>query len=286
MIMRVGFQGLEKRVEEFAGMARRVPAIEWAGRDSDEVDAVIIATDVDDRAVACIAAAESGKHVFVESPCSTSLEQTQRVVEACRAANVVLVVGQEARYLPSLQSVRDSHESGKLGIPGAVRIHRWQCDAGQNMHAETLQDIDLAVWMFGHQPTEVYAVGQPDHGYLQIHLGFENDGMALIDYSSMLPSGGDYHSMTLIGSTGAAYVDDHHNMNLIYNGGDPSARATSLGTKHLANMLADFVAAVEASESLGTAAERSALEVSAAVNASLSNRQVMRRIEGGYTAVS
>ena len=284
--MRIGFQGSNQRAAQFAEMARRVPAIEWVGSDCDNVDAVVVATDVANRAEVCIEAAKAGKHVFVESPCSMSLETTQQVTDACRAASVVLVIGQEARYLPSIQSLQVGHDSGNLGTPGAIRIHRWQCDTELDMHAETLQDIDLTVWLFGHQPTEVYAVGQPARGYLQVHLGFEDDGMALIDYSSRLPEGGDYHSMTLIGSTGAAYVDDHHNMNLIYNGGDPAARATSLGSKHLASMLADFATAVEASESAGGAAECAALEVSAAIKASLTNRQVMRRTEGGYSAAS
>ena len=57
-------------------------------------------------------------------------------------------------------------------------------------------DIDLAIWLFGGLPTEVYATGrrvshggidQPD--YVQVHLGFEGDGMSVIDYSTAFPRG-------------------------------------------------------------------------------------------------
>ena len=39
--------------------------------------------------------------------------------------------------------------------------------------------------------------------YIQFHLGFANDGMAMIDVAASLPSGGDYFPLTMIGGTGA-----------------------------------------------------------------------------------
>ena len=53
--------------------------------------------------------------------------------------------------------------------------------------------------------------------------------MAMIDVAASLPSGGDYFSLTMIGGTGAAYADDHHNMNLLYSGGQPNAIRASQG---------------------------------------------------------
>ena len=48
---------------------------------------------------------------------------------------------------------------------------------------------------------------------------FPEGGMALIDCSRALqPSCDPYFSLTVIGSTGAAYADDHHNTNLLYKG--------------------------------------------------------------------
>ena len=38
-----------------------------------------------------------------------------------------------------------------------------------------------------------------------------------------LPAGQGYDSLSLIGSRGAAYSDDHHNSHLLFTGGHPSA---------------------------------------------------------------
>ena len=43
--------------------------------------------------------------------------------------------------------------------------------------------------------------------------------MALIDCAQTLPQGDGYFSLSLIGSTGAAYADSHHNRQLLYGGG-------------------------------------------------------------------
>ena len=63
----------------------------------------------------------------------------------------------------------------------------------------------------------------------------------MIDIAASLPSGGDYFSLTMIGGTGAAYADDHHNMNLLYSGGQPNAIRTSQGRADLAGQLQEFV---------------------------------------------
>ena len=57
--------------------------------------------------------------------------------------------------------------------------------------------------------------------YTQIHLGFSNGGMALIDYSKNLPKGSGYNFTSMVGSKGAIYFDDHQNINLAFKGGHP-----------------------------------------------------------------
>jgi len=114
-----------------------------------------------------------------------------------------------------------------------------------------IRELDLATWLFDAAPTEVYATGRkqggaslPDHDYVQVHLGFPNDGMALIDYSAALPAGQGYSSLSVIGSTGAAYSDDHQNMNLLYRGGSPQAIDTGYGAQHVLAQLQEFVDAI------------------------------------------
>ena len=81
--------------------------------------------------------------------------------------------------------------------------------------------------------------------YIQFHLGFTNGGMAMIDLAASLPSGGDYYSLTMIGEKGAAYADDHHNMNLLYSGGQPSAIRSNQGHAELVHQLQEFVDVID-----------------------------------------
>ena len=50
----------------------------------------------------------------------------------------------------------------------------------------------------------------------------------------------DEREISLIGSTGAAYADDHHNSHLLFTGGDPRALMSNSGDG-LATELEEFV---------------------------------------------
>ena len=90
--------------------------------------------------------------------------------------------------------------------------------AADRCSALSVPYLDLANWLFGTPPDRVYArAAEP--GYLQVHLGFSGGGMALIDVSDDLPPGDGYRSVTVIGSDGAGYADDHRNRNLVFGGG-------------------------------------------------------------------
>ena len=99
--------------------------------------------------------------------------------------------------------------------------------------------------MFGGAPEKVWTLQTPSNpDYIQFHLGFANGGMAMIDIACSLPAGGDYFSLSIIGATGTAYADDHHNMNLLYAGDQPNALRTSEGRADLAGQLQEFVDAI------------------------------------------
>lgn len=234
-------------------------------RRANAFDAVLIHSRDRLHAEHAAQAARAGKHVFVESPLALSTEMATETIEACDSAGVCLMVAQPLRFEPSQQAVNQALTSGKLGAPGLLRVHRWRAlDAGRPKETDTksigasivsrvIGELDLANWYFDAMPTHVYAVGHgPSNGeaaffdYVQIHLGFPAGGMAVIDYSATLPAGRDYFSLSLIGSKGAAYADDHHNTSLLYRGGDPTAMITGQGTGHVCRQLQEFVDAIQA----------------------------------------
>ena len=153
------------------------------------------------------------------------------------------MIGRPLRFSPGLQTILNRLSTGKLGAPGLLRVHRWNGTSDGSLAERVFGDVDLAIHMFASTPTNVYALRRADAGtadYVQIHLGFPNGGMALFDFSTRFPVGQTYGSLSLIGSRGAAYADDHHNTHLLFTGGDPRALISDSGSGH-SHVLQGFV---------------------------------------------
>lgn len=207
-------------------------------------EAVILGASHDDVARTATVAAESGKHVLVDLAALGGTSDFEALCAVCCDHRVVLKVATPLRFLPSVEAIKQSVEGGQLGTPGLLRIHRWVTNLTGDAFGWLVHEIDLANWLFGHRPTQVYAVSRDAAGpYLQVHLGFPEGGMSLIDVAATLP-GGDYYSLSLIGGDGAAYADDHHNMHLVYRGSQPAAVRGDPGVTHLVALLREFLAAI------------------------------------------
>jgi predicted dehydrogenase len=79
------------------------------------VRAVVLATPHTQHAGQVIAAAQAGKHVFVEKPFTLDAASARAAVAACRQANVVLALGHNRRFLPAMQEIARRVKSGALG---------------------------------------------------------------------------------------------------------------------------------------------------------------------------
>ena len=252
---------------------------------SDHIDAVLI--HVRDGGPVGRQAANAGKHVFVAGMLGMSIAQVDEVISASEATGIKLMAGLATRYLPSQQTVKNAIASGDLGELGLVRIHRWEAGAnGASATSKVTSEIDVANWLFEALPSEVYATGRGDD-YLQVHLGFPNGGMALIDCASSLPDGGGYSSLSVIGSTGAATADDHHNMNLMYRGGKPLAVAGGQSISHVRAQLQEFVDAIEEQRPPATSGidGRNALLVTDAAGKSIASSRSLKLAGGAYELV-
>jgi len=205
--------------------------------DVDSADAVLVSG-----VEAANAAAAAGRHVLLQPGSLESSADAERLVAPEGTAIMLAATG---RFQPSIQEVQAVNSNGALGSPGLLRIHRWMTGGRCVGMADLADQLDLANWLFGTLPTEVYAVRRGESGgYAHVHLGFPGDGMALLDVATTLPGGDDYYSLSLIGGDGSAYADDHHNMHLLYAGGQPEAVRGGEGVAGLVNLLAEFSAAV------------------------------------------
>jgi predicted dehydrogenase len=89
-----------------AGCARRYGAsgvhTRWQDLIADDLDALMVLTSGDHAPIA-VAAAEAGRHVFVEKPMALSSDGCARMIEAARRAGVCLMVGTMKRYDPAYE---------------------------------------------------------------------------------------------------------------------------------------------------------------------------------------
>jgi predicted dehydrogenase len=289
---------LGRSVAEAVGASVVVDSLETALREQDTaLDAVVIRMPLPQRQAAARLAAEARKHVFVEAPIAASVSATEAIIDACTRAGVCLAIGGTLRFLPSSQTIMGRLSDGKLGVPGLLRVHRWQGADSRFRRplADVLfADIDMALWLFGAKPTDVYALSRKgaQHAgsaeatpeYVQVHFGFPSGGMAILDFSTALPAGEGYESLSLIGSSGAAYADDHHNTHLLYRGGNPAALISGQGHLHVVREHQAFVdAIIEKTPPRVTGEEcLAAHQVMDAVLRSLDSGQVLHEQEDGY----
>jgi predicted dehydrogenase len=80
-----------------------------------ELDAVVICLPPALHAQAAIAAFEKGKHVYLEKPLATNLNDARHVLAAWNKAKTVGMIGFNYRLNPLFRKMREHVESGKLG---------------------------------------------------------------------------------------------------------------------------------------------------------------------------
>ena len=79
------------------------------------IDAVVLATPHSQHTDEVVAAAEAGKHVFVEKPFTLTRGEAERAIEACRAAGITLHVGFNRRCAPGYVEMTRRIKAGNIG---------------------------------------------------------------------------------------------------------------------------------------------------------------------------
>jgi myo-inositol 2-dehydrogenase / D-chiro-inositol 1-dehydrogenase len=145
----------------------RVSGVADALRDPD-VDAVIIASSTDTHADLAIAAARAGKAIFCEKPIDLSLKRVDACIAAVRKAKVPMFVGFNRRFDPSFAALHARIVAGDVGDveqviissrdPGLPPIAYLKVSGGQ-FRDMTIHDFDMARWLLGEEPVELFAYG-------------------------------------------------------------------------------------------------------------------------------
>jgi predicted dehydrogenase len=85
-----------------------------------EIRAVYVATPPGEHECFTVRAAAAGKHVLCEKPLAATVEQSSRMVEACRRAGVLLMTAYRKYFEPSSVYMKSLVRSGKLGRINAI----------------------------------------------------------------------------------------------------------------------------------------------------------------------
>jgi len=135
----------------------------------DDVDAVVIASENAKHAELAVAAAEAGKHMIVEKPLATTLEDAERMIRAAERAGVKLQQAFVMRYHDATVEVKRMLEAGAVGRVLAITTTNhgkfpglWFDDpklaGGGAVMDHTVHTADLMRWYTGDEVEEVYAV--------------------------------------------------------------------------------------------------------------------------------
>jgi predicted dehydrogenase len=131
----------------------------------EDVEVVVLATPHSTHAEQILAAAEAGKHVFVEKPLGLSRADCERAVAACAARGLTLAVGYNWRFQPALQAIKRALNDGRLGKllhiegnfcgPSAYRFRRehWRQDRDEvpagGMTGRGVHVVDAMLYLAG-----------------------------------------------------------------------------------------------------------------------------------------
>jgi predicted dehydrogenase len=83
--------------------------------NQEHADCVIVATPEALHREPVVAAAQHGRHVFVEKPLATTLDDADAMIEACADAGVKLMTGYILRFEVNYAMIQDAIQEGNIG---------------------------------------------------------------------------------------------------------------------------------------------------------------------------
>ena len=190
-----------------------------------ELDAVIVATPDEIHTEPCLSAANAGKHILVEKPIATTIEDAKAIINATDEANVKLMVGFSLRFNLHYMKVKRMVADGKLGNLISVFARRLNSvtQAGRIngrcgvLHFLGIHDFDVLRWIIGSEPVSIYTEEStsvpkkfPQDNESFSIIRFANGVRACAHIGWNLPLqhlGGRDFKFDIIGTKGALYLD-------------------------------------------------------------------------------
>jgi myo-inositol 2-dehydrogenase / D-chiro-inositol 1-dehydrogenase len=170
--------------------------------ERDDVDVVVIATPNHTHAAVLADVLATGKHILVEKPLCTTLEDARAVVAAADRHPGLFWVAMEYRYMPPVARLIEEVRGGTVGQLRmlAIREHRFPFlekigdwnrfarNTGGTMVEKCCHFFDLMCLVTGDRPVRVYGSGGQDVNHLDERYDGQtpdilDNGFVIVDFA-------------------------------------------------------------------------------------------------------
>lgn len=228
-----------------------------------EVEAIINTTPNDTHLETTRAAADAGKHVFLDKPIANTVSDGRKITEICRKASVVLALGYQRRRESQFRWIKRQINDGVFGK---------LVNAEANISRDRLGKIDLSSWRYqaagmpggvmlqiGIHYTDVleYLIGpikavsgqfmqlvlpgdNPDVASLML----EHENGALSTLNASYASASEFYLMNIYGKDATAYYDMHGGLRMLKRGDERPVNVPFANQDTFVEELEEFAAAV------------------------------------------
>jgi UDP-2-acetamido-3-amino-2,3-dideoxy-glucuronate N-acetyltransferase len=160
---------------------------------------------------------EAGKHLYVEKPLATTLEDAQALVALANTQKSTLMVGHLLMYHPAINRMKQVMESGQLGQVRYIQSDRLNYNHGRN-DRNALWDLaphDLSVLLYfmqGQLPEVRFATATgcspsgDKHDMIQVSLMFPEGAMGHLQTSWVYPK--KQVQLFVVGTEASLLLDD------------------------------------------------------------------------------
>jgi predicted dehydrogenase len=243
------------------------------------------------------AAAEHGKHVFLDKPIANTVSDARALTAACRKAKVVLALGYQRRRESHFRFIKNKIRNGEFGK---------LVNAESNISRDRLGKIDLNSWRYSAQ-------GMPGGVMLQIGIHYtdvleyllgpvkavsgrfvrlvlpgdnpdvaslvlEHENGALSTLNASYASASEYYLMNIYGKEASAYYDLHHGLRWLKRGAEKPENVSCDKNDPIVEELEEFARAVRGEAEPEMDGERSTASL-AVILAGIKSAREGRRIE-------
>lgn len=202
----------------------------------ERISAVSIVTPDFAHTQPAIAAARAGKHVLIEKPLATTVQECEQIIAQVDQAGIKLMVDFHNRWSPPFAGIKASLDQGELGDPAMIyfrlsdtlfvptRMLSWAAKSSLLWFLGS-HCVDMMLWLLKDEVRRVYSasrsrvlvergIATPD--FFQTVLEFAKGTVATMENCWILPETSPNVfdlKFEIVGTRGSAYVDgSHHRM--------------------------------------------------------------------------